>query len=312
MALIDDLRRDVLDENASLATALRRGKVVASLVGDDELGKWVDRELNGYHDAIEEIPGYRRAQIDSYGEFLSARMCFPREQIPSSAIAEIPEDWRKWTNEIKLAHGIRGLERLVDSPDSAGRLEEEWPADLANYLHGKVYVRAECRRAWKEIPRGLVVGVLEQVRNRLLDFVLELQRTYPDQLDSDEQIAEIPQDEFKSITNNIIFTGDRSIVAAGGHIEQNVEQLVPVAAGDWESLAKYLRAQGVADAETEQLHAALDNDAPTTSETGYGPRVSQWFAGMMRKATAGAWEVGARAASTILTRALDIYLWGNT
>jgi hypothetical protein len=42
-----------------------------------------------------------------------------------------------------------------------------------------VYEGMQCIAAWRVVPRAMFVGVVDGVRNRLLDLVLELERQVP-------------------------------------------------------------------------------------------------------------------------------------
>ena len=50
MALIDNIRSDLIDESASVSNTLRKAKILANDLGLPEFREWVDSELNGYPD----------------------------------------------------------------------------------------------------------------------------------------------------------------------------------------------------------------------------------------------------------------------
>jgi hypothetical protein len=76
----------------------------------------------------------------------------------------------------------------------------------------------ECMTAWRVLSRGLVVGVVEGVRNRLLEFVLELKREAPDAGDVPASELSLPKDRVTQIVNMTIYAGtvtDQSINVQG-------------------------------------------------------------------------------------------------
>ncbi|MBT3149815.1 hypothetical protein HTV45_02615 [Streptomyces sp. CHD11] len=58
---LEQLERDVLDDTASLATALRRCIMLAGYAHHGQLRAWALKELEGYA-AADELPSYRRCR----------------------------------------------------------------------------------------------------------------------------------------------------------------------------------------------------------------------------------------------------------
>ena len=54
-----------------------------------------------------------------------------------------------------------------------------WSADLVAHVGREIYEDMNCLSAWKEISRGALVAILDTVRTRVLDFVLELEAEDP-------------------------------------------------------------------------------------------------------------------------------------
>lgn len=48
MNLIQEIKSDIIDSKVSLSIALRRAKVLASILKNDKMKEWVNNELNGY------------------------------------------------------------------------------------------------------------------------------------------------------------------------------------------------------------------------------------------------------------------------
>jgi AbiTii len=76
----------------------------------------------------------------------------------------------------------------------------------------------ECMTAWRVLTHGQVLGVVEGVRNRLLEFVLELKREAPEA--GDVPAAELPlsKDRVTQIVNMTIYAGavtDQSVNVQG-------------------------------------------------------------------------------------------------
>jgi AbiTii len=58
-SLVDQIERDALDGNVSLADALRKCVAFGGRAGSAELPDWATRELHGY-EGVPEVPGYRK------------------------------------------------------------------------------------------------------------------------------------------------------------------------------------------------------------------------------------------------------------
>jgi hypothetical protein len=58
---VQQLQGDAINPQVRVSDLVRKAKLVASKLRLDELEKWADAELQGYHDG-ESVPSYRRAQ----------------------------------------------------------------------------------------------------------------------------------------------------------------------------------------------------------------------------------------------------------
>lgn len=75
---------------------------------------------------------------------------------------------------------------------------------------------------------------------------------------------------------------------------------------DFESLKQALKDNRVSDEDIDALQTALEEDAPPTPESGaFGPKVSDWVAQMMRKASEGTWGIGVAAGGGLLAQIIS-------
>jgi hypothetical protein len=68
MKLVREIRDGVVDPSVSLSTALRKAKILAVSLGNQEFRKWVDCELDGYSGDVE-LPFYRKLNLPVLGNF---------------------------------------------------------------------------------------------------------------------------------------------------------------------------------------------------------------------------------------------------
>ena len=68
MSLLRDIQNAAIDNKTSLETLLRKCRVLASRLQNDELKIWVQHELDGYF-GCEDLPKYRRIVGQGCGHF---------------------------------------------------------------------------------------------------------------------------------------------------------------------------------------------------------------------------------------------------
>ena len=300
MNLIHELRNDILDSKTSLSSVLRRAKVLAYMLKNEEFKTWLDREMNGYSAAESVVPGYRRSIAINVGDF-SGPFQSAMRSVPISTMHLDPRI-HDVAKELLIVQGVRALESLVESGSHSLRLP--WPGDMIAIVADKLFEGYTCVAAWKLVPKSAILQVLEAVRNRLLTFVLELQEKNPQILESDEAIPRIPKEQV-AVAFNTYVVGDNNIIAAGQHIDQHVVQ--QVRKNDLESLLKYMETMGVGPNEITELKAAIQSDPAGPGARKFGSKVTEWIGKMMAKVVEGTWKVALEAAPIIITKALSMY-----
>jgi hypothetical protein len=147
--------------------------------------------------------------------------------------------------------------------------------------------------------------VLIEVRSRLLDFALNLQG----------ELGDVAEDKMKEAAKGIdaagmfasaVF-GDNATVVIGNNNETAITNTVTK--GDLSALARAFTDTGVAEADVEELKAAVvDDDPETVAETKqFGPKVKAWMGKMYEKAISGAWTIGIAAGGKLLADAIGSY-----
>jgi hypothetical protein len=160
--LILELQADALDRNVRVSDLLRKAFVISKKLGINELERWIQNELNGYS-PHEEIPAYReiRGEIKvwnpyrgwlplnfsdhTHGEALSNRTIWQ----PVSELDELKESGKE-----------RGL-HVPFSQQITNTLMHNMAVPLQPSLH---------------VPYTEIVGILDTVRNNLLQWALELEQ----------------------------------------------------------------------------------------------------------------------------------------
>ena len=154
--------------------------------------------------------------------------------------------------------------------------------------------------AHQALSRYVVSGILDNVKNKLLDFILGLQENNvtAEVLDDGAVEPEVVRNLF-----NIHIHGDHNVVASGETVHQKVS---PVHRGDIGSLLNHLREFDINSGDLSELEDAVSSEAQE-SDGEYGPKVRAWVGGMIEKAASGIWKTSLGAAPKVLMDALKGY-----
>jgi AbiTii len=210
MSLLREIQNAAVDSKFELATLLRKCKVLAARLGSREFNEWVEKELSGYQ-SIEALPEYRVIKVNSKGHFSGSFQSGLRNaDIPMSCM---PVEFRKSLSHTYLVQPIAAIESLTKSK-SGGLLQEPWNPDITANFGNKIYSDMNCMQAWKVIPLTALVSATEAVRNRVLNFALEIEAESPDAGEALANSNPVPLEKVQHIFNTYI-TGNVQNVAAG-------------------------------------------------------------------------------------------------
>jgi hypothetical protein len=189
---------------------LRKAKILAARLQNPEFENWVDRELNGY-DSTKNLPSYRVVPIVAKAQLTDGFRIWNDFQILTSFL---PEEFEVWGKECHLAQPIAMLADLATKDN----LKIDWPQALAVKYGAKGTNEYECLRAWQELNPSRLVGILDIVRNRLLDFALKIERENPEAGEASPNVIPVPPEKLQPIVHNIFN-------APVGNIAQNSENI---------------------------------------------------------------------------------------
>lgn len=300
MSLLDEIRSDLVNESATLSNTLRKAKILASSIGLPEFREWVDAELDGYNDR-EKVPSYRRRfRPTNFGTFAGYfGSGYQNVVLPT---VNLPEQVRDFAENLVFFDGVGALEA---QGSEGGQIK--WPQEMVILARDSVQMSGGMILvdAHQPIPAYIISGILDQVKNKLLDFVLGLQEN---NITAEDLASRTVEPEVARNLFHVHIYGDHNIVASGEHVSQQVDA---VEKGDIESLLRHLRDLNIGEEDLDELRDAVsqETDAPTRGQ--YGPEVGAWLGRMMSKAATSAWHVGLETASKVLPTALNSYYFGN-
>lgn len=292
MSLLADIQVAATDQSHSISDLLRKCQILAFRLRHEPFKAWVSNELNGYPNEAT-LPPYR---ANLYGE-IKADASGPYGSIVKNSpvpISLFPKDMRDEVRRFDFYQGVATLESTVAQADKSGHLNVKRIFPVEVYSIMEIWQGHQTVSMWAELPISGIVGVLDQVRSRALEFSLEIESENPDAGATATSEPPVPLGRADAIFNTVIY---------GGQVAIGPGATVNVMPGDLPSLLAYLEAQGVAKADRDELVAALDAD-----ERKLGPRVKAWLGEIMMKAAASGGRIAEGAAGGLVAAAVARFL----
>jgi hypothetical protein len=303
MSLLSEIQAGVTEANADIAAVLRKCKVLAMRLGSKDFQAWVDYELNGYP-SKNETPDYRVIKhIPSYGNFLGIGWSQLNDQpIP---ISVIPEEYREAIANLYLIEPISYYSSLVTQCSSEPTIHLGWDPDLIAYLRDKILSHYQLTNAWRSIGTSSLVALIDTIKNRVLNFVLEIETVAPNAGEPSPGEKPIPEERVQQVFNTVIWGGSAQIAAGNQTIKYDID--IKIIQNDFDSLRRFLSSLEVGEDNIRELGEAIQEDKEYQKETGFGNRVQSWLGKMISKAADGSWKIAISVAANLLTKALMQY-----
>jgi hypothetical protein len=303
VSLLREIQEAAIDAGIDISVLLRKCKVLAARLGNQDFKLWVDYELNGYP-SKDELPEYRILHVESYGNFLGIGWSqYKHAPIPPSCI---PEDLREFVSTQYLTDPISHFASLVSSKTGAETISLSWPADMVALVGDKIYEGMQCMLAWKIVSIGSIVALLDTVRNRILSFVLEIETEAPDAGEAQPKNIPIAEERVRQVFQTYIM-GDVGHLNAGGNQNITYDTKVTVVQNDLASLRQFLTSLGIADKDLDDLEDSILQDAKSKTQQRLGDRVRSWLGKIITKAGTSAWNIATSVAANLITQALSKY-----
>ena len=296
MSLLDELRADLTNDSANVASTLRKALVLAVEVASPELWAWALSELEGYPEPpFDGVPSYRRVYLPVYGTFLGGGSR-REEQLTTSSLSD---EMRDIADCLRVVDGVSALAYSLTTGEKM--FQRPLPLEMTELLRPHLRMPGMAlAKTYQQVPASVYESVLDRVKTKLLQFVLELQQqnVIPGDLSPEGVEAEIVKRAY-----NITISGGNNIVAVGGEVHQEVGT---ISKGDLEALLEHFRSHDVSSEDLLELKQAVLSDPPA-SDGNCGPKVASWIGKMVSKAASGAWKVSVDQAPVMVTKAILRY-----
>lgn len=303
MSLLNEIQNAAVDPDSKVSFILRKCKILGAKLGNEEFNKWIDQELNGYNDK-ESLPDYRVFPVQSKGHFAGPfGSGIKNAEIPPSCID------KKFHKVISKSHCIQPISYYEDllAGSSEGAYEEPWSTDLTAYVGQEIYESMNCLAAWKVIPRGKIITLVDAVRNRILSFALEIESEDPDAGEAPLNNPPIPQERVSQVFHTHIYGNVGNIAEGSTNIKQSAR--VDVVQNDLESLTSFLYSIGFPKENIEELKAAIQSDPidEVKESKRLGSKVSTWLGSALSAIAQGLLPIVQNVDANLITNAILSY-----
>lgn len=301
--LMRQIRDGATSSQTALGEVLRLCMRLGQQLSNKELVDWARKEASGYTEK-EELPDYRILPTEVRGDFFGPfQSGIKNAHVPKSVIEE---EHRENLFSVHLMEPVNQLEQYARSKDGSSTYQISWSGDaIAYYQHKEIYSNGlVLASAWRLMTGQNILGVLETIRTRVLDFILQIQEELGVDMDEPNDAKEIttvsPQ-AINNIFNNTINGGQVSLSNSGDATVGSIN----ISTGNLEELKDYLASIGVGKTDINKLNNSITKDGKVRDTL--GPEVSKWLSSMGVKALKGGLNVGKDIAVSVMTKALMSY-----
>jgi hypothetical protein len=203
LSLLKKIQNAAVESGSDLGEILRRCKVLAAHLGSKPLEDWLLWESNGYPEN-QAVPTYRRWEIGLRGHF-SGPFGSGTTNLPIPAFC-IPDKIRESVVIHQCRHSIAALEKSVVSADHDTIISFSYP-EVAFILGTTVVQGQNCVQLLGDFSTSHYVEVLNAVRNRVLDFALQLEKLDPQAGEVVWDVNAAKSGEVTQIINAVMYGG---------------------------------------------------------------------------------------------------------
>lgn len=160
--LVLELQQDALNRNVHVSDLLRKALVVSKKLGVTQIEEWLNKELNGYG-MNDDLPRYR----EIHGQ---VKVCNPYHGWQPLNF-EDPKMAKAFSKR-KIMQPVGELDSLA-AEKGKGSLQVPFSQEAVNALMKSMEIPLQ---PTLHVAPSEVVGILEAVRNNILDWALELEQ----------------------------------------------------------------------------------------------------------------------------------------
>lgn len=273
MKLIDEIIEILSSENCNLENALIKTKILLHKMGEKELLSWVNQELNGY-DNIKDLPSYRKINCIVVGSFQNYTTRYTNHPLP---IMHLNKEQSDFFTKIKFTDSISTIEDISSKDNTIYfALELEFAPLLMKSLDSSLNIT----NLKRQVSKSNILGVLTQIRSRLLDFILDISEKFPEDISDKDIKSKSKEIDTKEIFNNAIFDGNITINIGDNNKNKSIQ-----IKNDFDDLSKSLKQYNLNLEDLEELKDSIEEDKTKVNhdKKEFGKNVKSWLENISTK-----------------------------
>lgn len=175
-SIIERLIENIANSQMGAGDILRNAKILAYNIDNDDFKNWIDKESNGYSND-EVLPDYRVIKTVLYGRIeqikgFGSSLLYNRFLLPTS---HLPSEQQDIINTWRCINSIGEVQSMIDNAgDNA--LATPCPISVIPLVKRAMSSNVNVNQVWRELQKYDLENIIESVKNRLLDFLLELNK----------------------------------------------------------------------------------------------------------------------------------------
>jgi hypothetical protein len=209
-SLVSAALDELLTPGTKLSDSLQKIKAIGYFIGNQELKRWAELELNGYVGSGVEVPEYRKIGTVPRANFVHEDFAYNRGWQANQAIAaeRLGKEMYHALTSKRMGNSIAEIEEIsLKDEDPRIQIPEVICADISTQIYTNGW---SIHSGWQLIPRTQMVGMLTAIRSKLIDLLLEL-----DQLDKDVSLQSL---QGKQAATETVSKALHSITVTGGNV----------------------------------------------------------------------------------------------
>ncbi|WP_367165976.1 hypothetical protein [Kosakonia cowanii] len=257
-------QRMAMSNETTTPDLLRMAKAIAVKLQLKDVCEWIDYELNGYPPKVT-VPDYRITR----GKLLGRN---PQRGLIPMEVSNAKQEEKLST--VHIGAPVSELAMAYSMPNAI--MDFPFSSEFSNslQLNQPEFLRFPILR---RIGQTKMLNVVEQVRNRLLDWSLALEQQGI--LGENLQFSQQDKNRAPMTTNHFNFNGNinnAGVIGADNH-DFKQQNTLQITAGDFDALRACLESMGFAPADVQELKTVLDSEpAPAVSDRVL-PKVYAWL-----------------------------------
>lgn len=271
--MIKDLIKDLVYEEIDLIQGLTRAKLIAYKLNNTQLKEWISKEVNGYGEKSDELPGYRKIPCEIYAKLF---VPFGGERTIPMDVSNLEKDMDINMHEMNITQSIATLYQSVNQGEGPYGIEE-MPQSIVS-LFRQFTKEEHLVGVVRRMQFSQLNHIIEVTKNKLIDTLLELDSAFPN-MENDFKLTEESKEIAKTIINNNIY-GEHanSNIGLGDHLNQSISTVVNKKV---EKTVDELRELGVPDEDLNELQIIVEKES---NKPGIGKKLMNWAAKVSTKA----------------------------